>query len=141
MMHSDFDRYGSLSWYVFNQCKDRHMPRFLAVYTMKPEDFARFRSMPKSEQDAVDAVGIKKWMDWEARNAASFADRGGMVGKTVRVNKDGIAKATNTLCGYIVVEADSVEAAARLFENHPHFATFPGDAVDIMPIVTDTEPS
>ncbi|HEY4345074.1 MAG TPA: hypothetical protein VGN05_12060 [Parvibaculum sp.] len=117
------------------------MPRFLAVYTMKPEDFARFRSTPKSEQDAVDAVGIKQWMDWEERNATFFADRGGMVGKTTRVTKDGIANVMNPLCGYIVIEADSIEAAARLFENHPHFTVFPGDGVDIMPIVTDTEPS
>ncbi|BCH25410.1 hypothetical protein MesoLjLb_51950 [Mesorhizobium sp. L-8-3] len=58
--------------------------RFLAVYTMKPEDLARFRSLPKSEQDAIDAIGLKQWADWEERNAASFPDRGGMVGKTTR---------------------------------------------------------
>jgi hypothetical protein len=28
---------------------------------------------------------------------------------------------------------DSHEAAAAMFENHPHFAIFPGDGVDIMP--------
>lgn len=31
--------------------------RFLAVYTMKPEDLTSFRSLPKAEQDAIDAVG------------------------------------------------------------------------------------
>jgi hypothetical protein len=113
------------------------MPRFLAVYTMKPEKIAHFRSLPKSEQDAIDTVGLKQWTDWERRNAASFLDRGGMVGRTTRVTKDGTAGAANDLCGYIVVEAETIEAAARLFENHPHFAVFPGDAVDIMPFVTD----
>ncbi|SFJ50145.1 hypothetical protein SAMN04515648_4332 [Phyllobacterium sp. CL33Tsu] len=112
------------------------MPRFLAVYTMKPEDVARFRSLPKQEQDAIDTLGFKRWTDWEARNAASFPDRGGMVGKTTRVTKDGIAGAVNPFCGYIVVEAETIEAAARLFENHPHFTVFPGDGVDIMPFVT-----
>jgi hypothetical protein len=116
------------------------MPRFLAVYTMNPEDLARFRAMPKSEQDAIDAVGIKQWMDWEEKHAAFFADRGGMVGKTKRVTKDGVADVVNPLCGYIVVEAESIEAAARMFENHPHFSVFPGDGVDIMPIVTDAAP-
>lgn len=113
------------------------MPRFLAVYTMRPENVARFRSLPKSEQDAIDAAGLKQWMDWQDRNATSLLDRGGMVGKTKRVTKDGIADAVNPLCGYVVVEAETIEAAARLFENHPHFATFPGDGVDIMPFVTD----
>ena len=113
------------------------MPRFLAVYTMKPENVARFRSLPKSEQDAIDAAGLKQWTDWQDKNAASFLDRGGMVGKTTRVTKDGIAPAVNQFCGYIVVEAETIEAAARLFENHPHFSVFPGDGVDIMPFVTD----
>lgn len=113
------------------------MPRFLAVYTMKPEDLARFRGLPKSEQDAVDAQGLQQWAAWEEKNAASFPDRGGMVGRTTRVTKDGIAAATNPFCGYIIVEAATIEAAARLFENHPHFAVFPGDGVDIMPFVTE----
>lgn len=116
------------------------MPRFLAVYTMKPEDLARFRSLPKSEQDAIDAIGLKQWVDWESRNAASFPDRGGMVGKTKRVTRDGVADAVNPFCGYIVVEAETIEAAARLFENHPHFSVFPGDGVDIMPFVTEPPP-
>jgi hypothetical protein len=117
------------------------MPRFLAVYTMKPEDLARFRSLPKAEQNAIDAIGLKQWTDWEEKNAASFPDRGGMVGKTMRVTKDGIAAAVNPFCGYIVVEAETVEAAAQLFESHPHFAVFPGDGVDIMPFVTEPPPS
>jgi hypothetical protein len=116
--------------------EDRRMPRFLAVYTMKPEDLARFRSLPKPEQNAIDAVGLKQWTDWEERNAAFFPDRGGMVGRTTRVTKDGIADAVNPFCGYIVVEADTIDAAARLFENHPHFTVFPGDSVDIMPFLT-----
>ena len=48
-----------------------------------------------------------------------------------------IAPATNAICGYLVVEAESIEAAARMFENHPHFSVFPGDGVDIMPLLTD----
>lgn len=112
------------------------MPRFLAVYTMKPENVVRFRSLPKAEQDAVDAAGIKQWMAWEKANAASFANKGGMVGKTKRVTGSGISDATNDICGYVVVEAGSIEAAAKLFENHPHFSIFPGDGVDIMPFVT-----
>ena len=112
------------------------MPRFLAVYTMKPEDLAAFRRLPKEEQDAIDAVGVKEWAAWEDRNAASIRDRGGMVGKTMRVSRDGIAKAVNPFCGYIVVEAETVEAAARLFEDHPHITVFPGDGVDVMPFVT-----
>ena len=113
------------------------MPRFLAVYTMKPENVVRFRAMPKAEQDAVDNAGVPLWMEWEKQNAAHFLDKGGMVGKTLRVSKDAIAPASNDICGYLVVEAQTIEEAAQLFENHPHFTIFPGDSVDIMPFVTD----
>ncbi|HWV20035.1 MAG TPA: hypothetical protein VN036_03305 [Devosia sp.] len=112
------------------------MPRFLAVYTMQPEDLAHFRALPKAEQDAIDDIGLKQWAEWEQKHAASFPDTGGMVGKTLRVNRNGIAPASNPFCGYIVVEAESIEAAAKLFENHPHFSVFPGDGVDIMPFLT-----
>ncbi|QFY59303.1 hypothetical protein FZ934_01910 [Rhizobium grahamii] len=112
------------------------MPRFLAVYTMKPEAVLAFRELPKAEQDAIDAAGIAEWAAWEERNAAFILDRGGMVGKTTRVTKDGIAKAVNPFCGYLVVEAENADAAARMFADHPHFTVFPGDGVDIMPFVT-----
>ncbi len=115
------------------------MPRFLAVYNMKAESLARWHNLPDEEKKSRDATGLKQWKEWEEKNAASFPDRGGMVGKAKRVTKDGINDARNDLCGYVVVKAESIEAAARLFENHPHFTIFPGDGVDIMPFVTDPD--
>lgn len=112
------------------------MPRFLAVYTMKPEDLASFRSRPDAFQDSVDTCGIVQWQAWEEKNAAVIVDRGGMVGKTTRITRDGIADVVNPFCGYLVVEAESAAAAARLFVDHPHITVFPGDGVDIMPLLT-----
>ncbi|TPP11687.1 hypothetical protein [Rhizobium glycinendophyticum] len=113
------------------------MPKFLAVYTMGGDALQRFRSLSKAEQDAIDSEGVPRWMAWEERHAAAIVHGGGMVGKTTRVSRDGIAPAVNTICGYLVVEADSAEAAARLFEDHPHLTVFPGDSIDIMPFVTE----
>ena len=61
------------------------MPRFLAVYSLQPEDLAKFRALPKSEQDRIDNEGIALWKVWEQQHAAAFADPGGMVGKTTRM--------------------------------------------------------
>lgn len=113
------------------------MPRFLAVYTMRAENVARFRAMSRADQDAVDARGMKAWGDWLTATTHAITEKGGMVGKTKRISKAGIADAVNDICGYVVVEAPTIEDAARFFENHPHFAIFPGDAVDVMPLVTD----
>ena len=112
------------------------MPRFVAVYTMKPEDLAAFRARPKSEQDAIDNAGLKAWEEWRERNAAAVVSADVMVGKTRRVTKSGITDARNQIAGFVIVEAADITAAATLFEDHPHITIFPGDGIDVMPVVT-----
>jgi hypothetical protein len=55
--------------------------------------------------------------------------------QTKKVTPGGIADISNEMGAYTVVRADSHEAAAKLFENHPHFAIFPGESVEIMPVL------
>ena len=112
------------------------MPRFVAVYTMKPEDVAAFRARPKSEQEAIDKAGLKAWKEWRERNAAAIVATDVMVGKTRRVTKSGIAEAQNQIAGFLIVEAADIAAAAGLFQDHPHITVFPGDGIDVMPVVT-----
>ena len=69
------------------------MPRFVAVYTMKPEDIDAFRARPRSEQEAIDNAGLKAWNEWCKRNAAVIVAADVMVGKTRRVTKSGMADA------------------------------------------------
>jgi hypothetical protein len=112
------------------------MPRFVAVYTMKPEDVAAFRARPKSDQEAIDKVGLKAWKEWGKRNAAAIVATDVMVGKTQRVTRTGVAEAQNQIAGFLIVEAADIAAAAGLFQDHPHITIFPGDGIDVMPVVT-----
>ncbi|MGE0698580.1 MAG: hypothetical protein AB7O57_05745 [Hyphomicrobiaceae bacterium] len=113
------------------------MPRFVAVYTMKAEDFAAFRARPKSERDAIDQAGLKAWEAWGQRNADAIVASDVMVGRTRRVTKTGIVEARNQIAGFLIVEAADISAAAGLFRDHPHITVFPGDGIDIMPVVSD----
>ena len=65
-------------------------------------------------------------------NKAAIVEQGGPLGKTKRVDAQGISDTRNSMSGYVVVQAESHEAAAKMFEEHPHFTIFPGDAVEIM---------
>lgn len=112
------------------------MPRFLAVYTMRPEDLDAWHRLPEAEQKARDAAGLKRWTAWSEANAAAVVCPDGMVGRTRRVTAEGAAEVRNGIAGYTIVEADTLEEAAALFENHPHFTVFPGDGVDVMPLLT-----
>ena len=60
---------------------------------------------------------------------------GGPLGKTLKVTQRGIDAVSNEMGAFTMVRADSHEAAAKLFEGHPHFSIFPGDSVEIMPIL------
>ena len=44
------------------------------------------------------------------------------------------------MTGYVIVQAESHEAAAKMFEKHPHFTIFPGEAVEIMECLSDPGP-
>lgn len=70
------------------------------------------------------------------RGYKGISSMGGMVGKTTRVTTHGIAEVQNPFCGYLVVKAETAEAAAKLFQDHPHITVFPGDGIDIMPFMT-----
>jgi len=104
------------------------MTKFMAVYVGAPNLGGR-----PDIDDATIAAGMAAWQGWAERHAGQTLDGGGPLGKTKRVSREGISDIHNTMTGYVIIEADSHEAAARMFENHPHFAIFPGDAVEIMP--------
>jgi hypothetical protein len=50
----------------------------------------------------------------------------------LRASKGGVEGIRNALTAFTVVRAESHEAAAKMFERHPHFMLFPGDSVEVM---------
>jgi hypothetical protein len=108
--------------------------KFMALYTGTPAAFAKWQALDEATRKEREVAGMKAWGEWQERHKGVIVDEGGPLGKTKRTDANGVSDITNQIAGYIIIEADSHEAAARLFENHPHFAIFPGDAVEIMPL-------
>ena len=96
---------------------------------------AAWDSLPEGERRAKEREGIAAWKKWVERNQAAVVTMGGPLGKTKQVSSDGIDDVSNELAAFTVVRAESHEAAARMFEHHPHFSIFPGDSVEIMPVL------
>jgi len=110
------------------------MKTFLAIYTgsaASPERAAWDR-LSEEERQRRQAAGMKAWMEWAERHRAVIVEGGGPLGKTKRVSSAGISDIRNNMAAYVIVRAESQEAAARLFERHPHFSLFPGDGVEVM---------
>jgi hypothetical protein len=107
------------------------MPKFLAIYT------GTATAAEKAQADGrVDEVaGMKAWGEWMEANASRVIDAGGPLGKTKKIGPDGIADITNSAAAYVIVEAPDHVAAAEMFRNHAHFTHFPGEGVEVMPIL------
>lgn len=117
--------------------RDPAMKTFMAVYTGTPDAFEKYQKQfpDPVKRAANEKAGMDAWMKWGVTHAKSVVDHGGPLGRTKRVTKDGIADIRNHLAGYTVVRAESQEAAATMFLDHPHFTIFPGDAVEIMEVL------
>jgi hypothetical protein len=110
---------------------------FLAVFTGSKTSprMVAWNALPEAERLAKQQEGIAAWKAWTEKHQAAIIGMGGPLGKTKQVTARGVEDISNQLSAYTVVRADSHEAAATLFEKHPHFAIFPGDAIEIMPIL------
>jgi hypothetical protein len=92
-------------------------------------------ALPEAERRAKEREGMAAWKAWVEKHQSAVAAMGGPLGKTKRVTARGSEDISNELSAFMVVRADSHAAAAKLFENHPHFAIFPGEGVEIMPVM------
>jgi hypothetical protein len=110
------------------------MKNFLAVFTGNADTTEKkgWNALSESVRNERMQAGISAWHAWMEAHKKQIVVAGGPIGKTKRVSAAGVAAARNDICGYVVVQADSHEAAARLFEGHPHFSIMPGDAVEVM---------
>jgi hypothetical protein len=110
------------------------MKKFLAIYIGTMEAFEKkgWNKLDPRKRKELEQSGMQAWMAWGTVNAAAIVDQGSPLGKTKRASKQGIEDIKNNMTGYVIIEAESHAAAAKLFENHPHFAIFPGDSVEIM---------
>jgi hypothetical protein len=96
---------------------------------------AAWNALPEAERRARGQQGMAAWKAWVDKHQAAIVAMGGPLGKTKKVGSNGVSDISNELGAFTVVRAASHEAAAKMFENHPHFSIFPGEAVEIMPVL------
>lgn len=116
------------------------MGRYLGVFTSDKTGpkWREWYALGKAEQDARAATGVAAVKAWEAAHADVIDYVGGPLGPTKRISDAGeVTDMVNLLTVFMVVRADSHEAAARLFDGHPHMSIFPCDGVEVMPALGD----
>ena len=110
---------------------------YLAVFlgSKTGQKRAAWDALPEGERREKERAGMAAWHAWVKQHQSAIVAMGGPLGKTKRASPNGVEDTTNNMGAFSVVRADSHEAAAKLFENHPHFSIFPGESVEIMPVM------
>jgi DNA/RNA endonuclease YhcR with UshA esterase domain len=110
---------------------------YLAVFlgSKTSSKWAAWNAMPEAERKAKEQEGMAAWKGWVEKHQGAIEAMGGPLGKTKKVDGKGLADIANEMGAFTVVRAASHEAAAKMFENHPHFTIFPGERVEIMPVL------
>ena len=110
---------------------------YLAVFlgSKTSPQWAAWNAMSETERKAKEQEGMAAWKGWVEKHQGAIQAMGGPLGKTKKVDGKGVADIANEMGAFTVVRAASHEAAAKMFENHPHFAIFPGERVEIMPVL------
>ena len=108
------------------------MKDFLAIYLGAPDSMSKWDHLSESDRQQRLQEGMAAWGGWMEQHSDILVASGGPLGKTKRIDPTGISDTRNNMTGYVIVKAESHEAAAKLFESHPHFTIFPGDSVEVM---------
>lgn len=106
------------------------MKHFLATYLGSAS--AGGKAAQAETDKGRSRAGMEAWGQWAMEHADAIVDRGSPIGTTKRIGPEGISGTVNRIAAYVIVRAESHDAAARMFEGHPHFSLFPGDSVEVM---------
>ena len=108
------------------------MKKFLAIYIGSLDASEKGAQQTAEEEQLRDQRGMEAWGAWVTANSGAIVDTGSPIGKTRRASPAGITDIHNHITAYTIVQAASLEEAAKMFQGHPHFTIFPGDSVEIM---------
>jgi hypothetical protein len=101
------------------------MPKYMVLYR---SSVPATEQMAGSDEEAAQA-GMELWMAWATRVGAALADMGSPLSGVGTVTPSGSNTEASRpfVCGFSILEADSVDAANKLLDDHPHFHA-PGDS-------------
>jgi len=87
-----------------------------------------------SEEES--AAQMKAWGDWIGRLGPKLVDVGNPFGARTAIVDDGTSRETGDVNGYSIVEADNLEVAKELADNHPFLTEGKGRfAVEVFELV------
>ncbi|MEI9949977.1 MAG: YciI family protein [Pseudomonadota bacterium] len=104
------------------------MKKFLVLYRSTISATERMsKSTPEQGKAVMDA-----WMGWAQRSAAALVEMGAPLGDSTLLKGSATA---GYIGGFSIVQAESVDAAKKIFDGHPHFEA-PGNSIELLELLS-----
>ncbi len=107
------------------------MAKFLVLYLAPHAVVDEWMKTPPEKRKAEEEKMMGEWKKWMSEHASVFADQGAGVSRPKRIDAKGTSDGRNDIMLYAIVNADSLDAAARMFQNHPHLG-IPQSSIEVM---------
>lgn len=112
--------------------KDSKSNKFIALYSIPASVMADWVKTDAEKRKPAEEKMKAEWQQW-MKVHGKMVKLTEAVGKTKRITAGGVTDGKNDICLYSIIEADSHEAAAKIFENHPHLQ-IPQASIEVMPV-------
>lgn len=109
--------------------------KFFVTYQMPHASLDEWMKLPEAERKTQEEKMKADWDAWMASHKDALVESAG-VGKPKRITASGIEDTRNDIMMYSFVEAESIDVAAEMFKNHPHFG-IPGGWIEVMAVNTN----
>ena len=103
------------------------MGKFLVLYN---SPMSAAEQMAKATPEQMKA-GMDAWMAWARRTGEGLVDFGVPLGSSKTVSSGSVGNGSSQATGYSILQADSLDGAAKMLEDHPHLHT-PGATIEVI---------
>ncbi len=108
------------------------MKKFFALFSIPVAVVDEWkRSTPPEKMKAASDEMMDAWKKWMADHEKNLVTKGSPLGKTKRVTTQGVSDVRNDLNWYLILEAESHEAAAKMLADNPHLK-IPESSIEVM---------
>lgn len=108
------------------------MQKFLVLFLAPAAGLEAWMKTDPEIRKVEEKKMMDEWDAWMGEHGTPFTLMAG-TGKTKLVTKGSVVDSKNDLMLCAIIEAESHEAAADLFKDHPHFG-IPDGTIEVMPL-------
>ena len=92
------------------------MKEFLVTYHQSASFYEKMKTTSPEERQKI----MQSWMSWIQENKNNFVDFRNPLTNGKSLSKDGVSHSNKGFGGYFIFQAESIDEAVSLLQNHPH---------------------